>query len=155
MRGVDLKRPRYAPSEADEFIVGDLRDMATCRAALAGGFDEVYQLALDRGRQMRGLGITIDFAPVVDVSNQGDDTVIGDRSFSNDPAVVTTYAGAYARGLRDAGLLSIIGDECYLAPEAGDLKAAQFPDNLEAVITTRIDRLSPQLQLVVKVELKN
>ena len=29
--------------------------------------DEVYQLALDRGRQMRGLGITIDFAPVVDV----------------------------------------------------------------------------------------
>lgn len=53
--------------------------------------------------------------------------------------------------LRDAGLLSIIGDECYLAPEAGDLKAAQFPDNLEAVITTRIDRLSPQLQLVVKV----
>ena len=53
--------------------------------------------------------------------------------------------------LRDAGLLSIIGDECYLAPEAGELKAAQFPDNLEAVITTRIDRLSPQLQLVVKV----
>ncbi|MBK9755245.1 MAG: AAA family ATPase [Nannocystis sp.] len=53
--------------------------------------------------------------------------------------------------LRDAGLLSILGDECYLAPEAGELKAAQFPDNLEAVITTRIDRLSPQLQLVVKV----
>jgi class 3 adenylate cyclase/predicted ATPase len=53
--------------------------------------------------------------------------------------------------LRDAGLLSIIGDECYLSPEAGDLKTAQFPDNLEAVITTRIDRLSPQLQLVVKV----
>ena len=70
--------------------------------------DEVYQLALDRGRQMRGLGITIDFAPVVDVSNQGDDTVIGDRSFSNDPAVVTTYAGAYARGLRDAGLLPVL-----------------------------------------------
>lgn len=49
VRGVDLKRPRYAPSEADEFIVGDLRDMATCRAALAGGFDEVYQLAADMG----------------------------------------------------------------------------------------------------------
>ncbi len=70
--------------------------------------DEVYQLALDRGRQMFGLGITIDFAPVVDVSDQGDDTVIGDRSFSNDPAVVTTYAGAYARGLRDAGLLPVL-----------------------------------------------
>jgi nucleoside-diphosphate-sugar epimerase len=49
VRGVDLKRPRYAPSEADEFIVGDLRDLATCRAALAGRFDEVYQLAADMG----------------------------------------------------------------------------------------------------------
>ena len=70
--------------------------------------DEVYQLALARGRQMRGLGITIDFAPVVDVSDQGADTVIGDRSFSNDPATVTTYAGAFARGLRDAGVLPVL-----------------------------------------------
>jgi len=70
--------------------------------------DEVYQLALDRGRQMRGLGITVDFAPVVDVSGQGADTVIGDRSFSNDPATVTTYAGAFARGLRDAGVLPVL-----------------------------------------------
>ena len=70
--------------------------------------DQVYALALARGRQMRGLGITIDFAPVVDVSNQGADTVIGDRSFSNDPATVTTYAGAFARGLRDAGVLPVL-----------------------------------------------
>ena len=70
--------------------------------------DQVYQLALARGRQMRGLGITVDFAPVVDVSDQGANTVIGDRSFSNDPATVTTYAGAFARGLRDAGLLPVL-----------------------------------------------
>jgi beta-N-acetylhexosaminidase len=70
--------------------------------------DDVYQIALSRGRQMRGLGITVDFAPVVDVSDQGDDTVIGDRSFSNDPATVTAYAGAFARGLRDAGVLPVL-----------------------------------------------
>ncbi|NTY61320.1 glycoside hydrolase family 3 N-terminal domain-containing protein [Mycolicibacterium sphagni] len=70
--------------------------------------DQVYQLALDRGNKMRGMGITIDFAPVVDVTDAADDTVIGDRSFSNDPAVVTAYAGAYARGLRDAGLLPVL-----------------------------------------------
>lgn len=49
VRGVDLKRPRYAPTPADEFIDGDLREMAVCRAALDGGFDEVYQLAADMG----------------------------------------------------------------------------------------------------------
>lgn len=70
--------------------------------------DEVYQIALEHGRKMRGLGITVDFAPVVDVTAAADDTVIGDRSFSSDPAVVTTYAGAFARGLRDAGLLPVL-----------------------------------------------
>jgi beta-N-acetylhexosaminidase len=70
--------------------------------------DQVYQLALDRGRQMHRLGITADLAPVVDVSSSPDDTVIGDRSFSADPATVTAYAGAYARGLRDAGLLPVL-----------------------------------------------
>lgn len=70
--------------------------------------DEVYQIALDRGRQMRGLGITVDFAPDVDVTAAADDTVIGDRSFSANPGVVAEYAGAFARGLRDAGLLPVL-----------------------------------------------
>lgn len=70
--------------------------------------DQTYQLALDRGRKMRRLGITIDFAPVVDVTDAPDDTVIGDRSFSDNPAAVTRYAGAYARGLRDAGVLPVL-----------------------------------------------
>jgi beta-N-acetylhexosaminidase len=70
--------------------------------------DEAYGQALARGQQMRKLGITIDFAPVVDVTDAPADTVIGDRSFSSDPAVVTQYAGGYARGLRDAGLLPVL-----------------------------------------------
>ncbi|AWV48788.1 glycosyl hydrolase [Mycobacterium leprae Kyoto-2] len=70
--------------------------------------DQVYDMALDRGHKMRDLGITIDFAPVVDVTDAPDDSVIGGRSFSSDPAVVTAYAGAYARGLRDAGVLPVL-----------------------------------------------
>lgn len=70
--------------------------------------EEVYALAADRGRKMRALGITIDFAPVVDVTDAADNTVIGDRSFGSDPGVVTDYAGAYARGLRDAGVLPVL-----------------------------------------------
>ncbi|HEX9833089.1 MAG TPA: glycoside hydrolase family 3 N-terminal domain-containing protein [Mycobacterium sp.] len=70
--------------------------------------EQVYAIALQRGQAMRSMGITIDFAPVVDVSDAPDDTVIGDRSFGSDPAAVTDYAGAYARGLRDAGLLPVL-----------------------------------------------
>src|SRR6516165_8836747 len=56
---------------------------------------QVHDLALQRGRAMKNLGITIDFAPVVDVTDAPDDTVIGDRSFGSDPQTVTQYAGAF------------------------------------------------------------
>ncbi|ABK70873.1 glycosyl hydrolase [Mycolicibacterium smegmatis] len=79
------------------------RELARTKTA-----DEVYGIALDRGRKMRDLGVTVDFAPVVDVTDAAADTVIGDRSFGSDPAVVTEYAGAYARGLRDAGVLPVL-----------------------------------------------
>ncbi|WAJ45696.1 glycoside hydrolase family 3 protein [Mycobacterium sp. Aquia_216] len=70
--------------------------------------DQVHDQAAQRGNKMHDLGITIDFAPVVDVSDDPDDSVIGDRSFSNDPNTVTAYAGAYARGLREAGVLPVL-----------------------------------------------
>ena len=54
---------------------------------------------------MRALGITVDFAPVADVSSEPDDGPIGDGSFSDDPDVVIVAAGAFAAGLRDAGVL--------------------------------------------------
>jgi beta-N-acetylhexosaminidase len=69
---------------------------------------QVHDLAADRGKKMHDLGITIDFAPVVDVTDAPDDGVIGNRSFSGDPKTVTDYAGAYAQGLRDAGVLPVL-----------------------------------------------
>jgi nucleoside-diphosphate-sugar epimerase len=49
VRAVDLVRPLYSESEADEFVIGDLRDAAVCRAVMDIEYDEVYQLAADTG----------------------------------------------------------------------------------------------------------
>ena len=49
VRAVDLEPPSYAASEADDFIVGDLRERVVMRDAVKGGFSEVYQLAADMG----------------------------------------------------------------------------------------------------------
>jgi len=49
VRGVDLKRPEFRPTEANEFIVGDLRDPQVCNGSVDQPFDEVYQLAADMG----------------------------------------------------------------------------------------------------------
>lgn len=68
---------------------------------------QVRALAKQAGEKMAELGITVDFAPIADVSDESDDEVIGDRSFSDDPAVVAEYAGAFAKGLQDAGIMPV------------------------------------------------
>ncbi|RYY25563.1 MAG: NAD-dependent epimerase/dehydratase family protein [Sphingomonadales bacterium] len=49
VRGVDLKFPEFSETEADDFVIGDLRDPAVCDRLLDRRFDEVYQLAADMG----------------------------------------------------------------------------------------------------------
>ena len=46
--GIDLKRPEFSATAADEFTVGDLRDPQVAMNAVSG-IDEVYQLAADMG----------------------------------------------------------------------------------------------------------
>ena len=48
VRGVDLKRPEYAPTVADEFQLLDLRRWENCLEATRG-IEEVYALAADMG----------------------------------------------------------------------------------------------------------
>ncbi|MFN2302945.1 MAG: NAD-dependent epimerase/dehydratase family protein, partial [Anaerolineales bacterium] len=52
VRGVDIKEHEFKATDADEFLVLDLREEENCRQALtlgSGTFDEVYQLAADMG----------------------------------------------------------------------------------------------------------
>jgi len=53
VRGVDIKYPLFSSTQADEFLLLDLRDPENCKKALTLSdgqtFDEVYQLAADMG----------------------------------------------------------------------------------------------------------
>ncbi len=49
VRGVDLKYPEFSDTEADDFVIGDLRDQYLCRQVVDRKFDEVYQFAADMG----------------------------------------------------------------------------------------------------------
>jgi len=53
--------------------------------------------------------------------------------------------------LRDSGLIMITEGDCRLAPGAGDLRQLHFPDTVQGVITSRIDRLLPAQQMTVKI----
>jgi len=58
------------------------------------------------GGQLGAIGFNVNFAPVLDVDTNPDNPVIGDRSFGADPALVARHGVAFARGLRDAGVMA-------------------------------------------------
>ena len=68
--------------------------------------EQIRRLGARLGRQMAAVGMDWNFAPVLDVADAASDTVIGDRSYSGDPAVVAAAGGAFAAGLRSEGVLT-------------------------------------------------
>ena len=61
------------------------------------------------------------------------------------------FSEELAYGLREAGVIEIQNGECRIAAGVGNLNELNFPATVQAVITSRIDRLSPREQLTLKV----
>ncbi|MFT4512371.1 MAG: beta-N-acetylhexosaminidase [Planctomycetota bacterium] len=58
------------------------------------------------GKEAKALGFHWVFAPVLDVNSNPDNPIINVRSFGEDPALVGKLGSAFARGVRESGLLS-------------------------------------------------
>ncbi len=89
--------------------VARLRDgveaLPSMMALGATGSPELAERAGEQlGSDLRRAGVTLDFAPVVDLALEAASTVIGMRSFGSDPRRVTVMAQAFANGLQRAGV---------------------------------------------------
>ena len=49
VRGVDVKENEYGNMNADDFVIGDLRDPNVAKSVVTDDIDEIYQLAADMG----------------------------------------------------------------------------------------------------------
>ncbi len=67
---------------------------------------DAYYMGTTIGSYLYDLGFNFNFAPVADTTTDGISSVIGSRSFGNDPQKVSLYAAAVSRGLNDRGVLS-------------------------------------------------
>ncbi|MDQ4119811.1 MAG: glycoside hydrolase family 3 protein [Actinomycetota bacterium] len=83
-------------------------DLPSAREMAKKSPEQVAGLAEDRARKLRPIGITWNLAPDADVSDQPARDVIGDRSFSDDPDVVTRYATAWADGQERGGVYGVL-----------------------------------------------
>ncbi|UTD13818.1 glycoside hydrolase family 3 protein [Treponema denticola] len=57
-------------------------------------------------REIRALGINLNFAPTVDLLTDHDSSIIGPRSFGDSPHAAGILGAAFVRGSRDAGVLT-------------------------------------------------
>ena len=57
------------------------------------------------GEEMAAAGFNLDFAPDIDVNNNPANPVIGTRSFSDDPDIVSALGCAYAKGVSACGVI--------------------------------------------------
>ena len=70
------------------------------RTLAAGGEHAVAEAARTTARELREVGIDLDFAPVVDVDSNPENPVIGTRSFSPDPQLVARLGAAWIRAMQ-------------------------------------------------------
>jgi beta-N-acetylhexosaminidase len=68
--------------------------------AATGSLDYAYQVGAITAQELYALGINVNYAPVLDVHTNPTNPIIGTRSFSSDPNVVTRFAQAVAAGHR-------------------------------------------------------
>ena len=67
----------------------------------------LYRAGDEAARQLRGLGIHVNFAPVADVNVNAANPVIGIRSFGEDPHEVARRAVALMHGMQDGGVVAV------------------------------------------------
>ena len=85
----------------------DVEKVKSMQEVAKSGEEVVERTGAYIGKYLNEFGLNVDFAPVVDVITNPNNTVIGDRSFSSDPNTVDQMASAFSNGLHEAGICTV------------------------------------------------
>ena len=66
-----------------------------------------FDFGMVLGKELKAVGINVNFAPVVDVNTNKDNPIIKNRSFSNDPEVCGRLGSAVCRGIQKMGVIAV------------------------------------------------
>jgi beta-N-acetylhexosaminidase len=93
--GGDVKRLPQGPPNVSPAQLGESDDE-----------DQSREQGEETGSYLRGLGVNVNLAPVLDVARENTANTIRSRTFGSDPAVVTEIGVAFAQGLQDGGVVA-------------------------------------------------
>ncbi len=88
-------------SDVEVTNIPDMYDLGA-----TGNLNLAYQVGKVMAEELRTIGVNVVYAPVLDVYSNELNTVIGKRSFSSDPQVVTDMASELAKGLEENGVIA-------------------------------------------------
>ncbi|MBR3049440.1 MAG: glycoside hydrolase family 3 protein [Bacilli bacterium] len=74
---------------------------------LTNNYDLAYNIGEIIAEEVRTIGVNVDFAPVIDIYSNSNNTVIGKRSFGSDAEIVSNMAVRFTKGLEDNGVIGV------------------------------------------------
>lgn len=74
----------------------------------ANNGDLSYKIGEILAEQLKGFGFNMNFAPVLDINSNPDNTVIGDRSFGSDPQIVSKLGIQTMKGIQNGGIIPVV-----------------------------------------------
>ncbi len=93
--GLGMRMKESAMSFPRQLMLGAVQDN-----------DLIYRMGREIGRQMRRVGVQVNFAPVADVNNNAANPVIHTRSFGEDQYNVTVKSYMYMKGMQDINVMA-------------------------------------------------
>src|SRR5829696_2024810 len=81
-------------------------DLSPRQLGAAGDEGESTSQGQDTGAYLKGLGVNVDLAPVLDISEPTTARKISSRTFGTDPEVVSSVGVAFAQGLQDGRVVA-------------------------------------------------
>lgn len=105
----NLKAPLFLMIDQEGGVVSRIKMRTPVPSALAlaktGDAAIISAFAKINAEVLISLGFNVNLAPVLDISNPAKDSFIGNRTFGDDPHLVSSFGIAFARGLSEGGIL--------------------------------------------------
>jgi beta-N-acetylhexosaminidase len=67
-----------------------------------------YQVGMTLAKQLKAFGFNMNYAPVLDINNNPNNPVIGNRSFGDNPKIVKEMGISIMKGLQDQNIISVV-----------------------------------------------
>lgn len=66
-----------------------------------------FEFGVVLGKELKAIGVNVNFAPVVDVNSNPNSPIIKNRAFSSDPEVCGKLGSAVCRGIQKMGVMAV------------------------------------------------